>query len=88
MVFEPDATRHPRPGNKLPAHGSTSQGHVCFHAADSGEKDRWRRHLAEQGIAIQAEWADGGRSIYIRDPAGNSVACAEARIWGTVPPKG
>jgi len=35
-------------------------------------------------IAIEAdfEWPGGGRSVYVRDPAGNSVEFAEARIWG------
>jgi hypothetical protein len=35
-------------------------------------------------VAIEAdfEWPKGGRSIYFRDPAGNSVEFAEPRIWG------
>jgi len=27
------------------------------------------------------EWPQGGRSIYFRDPAGNSLEFAEPRIW-------
>jgi catechol 2,3-dioxygenase-like lactoylglutathione lyase family enzyme len=43
----------------------------------------WRRHLAFSAIAVEAEfeWPGGGRSLYIRDPAGNSVEFAEPRIW-------
>jgi catechol 2,3-dioxygenase-like lactoylglutathione lyase family enzyme len=35
------------------------------------------------GIAVEAEvtWPGGGRSLYFRDPAGNSLEIAEARIW-------
>jgi catechol 2,3-dioxygenase-like lactoylglutathione lyase family enzyme len=36
------------------------------------------------GISIEAEirWPRGGASVYVRDPAGNSVELAPARIWG------
>ena len=27
------------------------------------------------------DWPGGGQSFYVRDPAGNSVEFAEARIW-------
>ena len=33
-------------------------------------------------IEAEFEWPQGGRSIYFRDPAGNSVEFAEPRIWG------
>ncbi|HQX85206.1 MAG TPA: RdgB/HAM1 family non-canonical purine NTP pyrophosphatase, partial [Aestuariivirga sp.] len=41
------------------------------------------KHFESQGIAIEriVDWPDGGRSIYVRDPAGNSVEFAESRIW-------
>ncbi len=40
--------------------------------------------LKAAGIEIESEvhWPNGGRSIYFRDPAGNSLECAEAKIWG------
>ena len=43
----------------------------------------WQKHFEAQGIAIEriVDWPDGGRSLYIRDPAGNSVEFAESRIW-------
>ena len=45
--------------------------------------DRWRAHLEGEGIAIEADfnWPNGARSIYIRDPAGNSVEFAEPALW-------
>jgi XTP/dITP diphosphohydrolase len=44
----------------------------------------WRERLLAAGIAIEAdfEWPRGGRSIYVREPAGNSIEFAEPRIWG------
>jgi catechol 2,3-dioxygenase-like lactoylglutathione lyase family enzyme len=84
LIFNPDVTRTPSKGTlPVPAHGATGEGHVCF-AATAPELDGWRAVFASLGIAIEAdfEWPGGGRSIYIRDPAGNSVEFAEPRIWG------
>ena len=35
------------------------------------------------GLAVEAEfdWPNGARSLYLRDPAGNSVEFAEPRLW-------
>lgn len=86
LIFNPAATAvPPAAGASLPVppHGTTGEGHVCFRASAS-EIEAWRRHLLSKGIAIEAdfEWPQGGRSIYFRDPAGNAIEFAEARIWG------
>ncbi len=67
----------------MPTHGAEGEGHVCFKAT-AAELDACRARFAEYGIAVEAdfEWPNGGRSIYVRDPAGNSVEFAESRIWG------
>lgn len=83
LVFNPAATRHPTGGPlPVPTHGATGPGHVCF-VASRAEIATWRQHLGAEGIAIEAEfaWPNGARSLYIRDPAGNSVEFAEARLW-------
>ncbi|MFX0540825.1 VOC family protein [Roseovarius sp. S4756] len=86
MLFNPDATQET--GSKLPVppHGALGEGHVCFRAAP-GELDVWAAHLKNKGIAIEAdfEWPNGARSIYVRDPANNSVEFAEAKLWGVEP---
>jgi XTP/dITP diphosphohydrolase len=66
-----------------PPHGAHGPCHVCF-SASAEELDAWCEHLTSHDIAIEAdfEWPFGGRSIYCRDPAGNSVEFAEPRIWG------
>lgn len=84
LIFNPDATQKPGTGPvPVPPHGAFGEGHVCF-AATAAEIDAWRARLAERGIAIEADfaWPGGGRSLYVRDPAGNSVEFAEPRIWG------
>ena len=86
LVFDPQTTRRGAPPGMnlpVPAHGAEGQGHVCF-AADAEELDLWVRRLDAAGVAIEADfaWPEGGRSVYVRDPAGNSVEFAEPRIWG------
>lgn len=86
LLFVAEETKKPAaPDAKLPvpAHGAVGQGHLCF-AATSEEIDDWKRRLEGLGIAIEADfvWPSGGRSIYLRDPSGNSLEFAEPRIWG------
>ncbi len=85
LIFDPRATTQaPRTGSlPVPTHGATGAGHICFRA-DSEEIATWRYRLEQAGILIESdfEWPQGGRSIYFRDPAGNSVEFAEPRIWG------
>ncbi|MGF1552167.1 MAG: VOC family protein [Paracoccaceae bacterium] len=85
LLFRPAATREPPPAGALPVppHGTEGPGHACFKAT-AAELVAWEHRLAEAGVAIEAvvEWPQGGRSIYFRDPAGNSLEFAEPRIWG------
>ena len=86
LLFRPSATiEPPAPDARLPVppHGSVGQGHLCF-AGSAEEIERWRERLAQAGLEVEAdfEWPQGGRSIYFRDPAENSLEIAEPRIWG------
>ncbi|CAN0654251.1 VOC family protein [Nitratireductor aquimarinus] len=86
LLFNPAATAGPPAADArlpVPPHGARGQGHLCF-AATAEEIARWKAHLEAAGIAIEAdfEWPGGGRSIYFRDPSGNSLEFAEPRIWG------
>ncbi|WP_323764237.1 VOC family protein [Marinovum sp.] len=84
LVFNPEETARPSQNPKMPvpAHGARGPGHVCFRASRT-EIARWRAHVTAQDIAIDAEfdWPNGARSLYIRDPAGNSVEFAEPHLW-------
>ena|SRR5688572_21932687 len=81
LVFDPRESS--QADGKIPPHGTSGAGHVCFAARDD-ELPSWEAHLAAAGVAIEAvvDWPGGGRSLYFRDPAGNSVEIATPRIWG------
>lgn len=86
LIFNAEATKVPPAPDarlKVPPHGTVGDGHLCF-AASADEIVRWRSHLERKKIAIESEfeWPQGGRSIYVRDPSGNSIEFAEPRIWG------
>jgi catechol 2,3-dioxygenase-like lactoylglutathione lyase family enzyme len=80
LVFHPDAARA---NTEIPPHGAEGPGHLAFAARDD-ELPAWRAHLARHGVEVEAEWEwpRGGRSLYFRDPAGNSLELASPRIWG------
>lgn len=85
LIFRAEATEHPpAPDARLPVppHGARGPGHYCL-AADPDTLDDWRQHLESHGIAIEADflWPNGARSIYFRDPAGNSIELADPAIW-------
>ena len=84
LVFRAEETRNARPDARLPvpAHGADGPGHICF-ALDGEAFGSLTEHLATEGIDIEADfrWPNGARSIYVRDPAGNSVEFAEPKLW-------
>jgi catechol 2,3-dioxygenase-like lactoylglutathione lyase family enzyme len=84
LVFNPDATAVP--GGVAPAHGAHGPGHVAF-AIDEGAFDSWLGRLARHGVEVEelVDWPSGGRSIYFRDPGGNSIELTTPRIWGLLP---
>ena len=86
LVFDPAQTAASAGqvgGVPVPPHGASGAGHVCFRI-EADALPHWRERLLAAGIEIEAqiEWPRGGASIYVRDPAGNSVELAPARIWG------
>jgi catechol 2,3-dioxygenase-like lactoylglutathione lyase family enzyme len=80
LIFEPDSSR--APGRSVPSHGATGEGHVAFRL-EPGETEELRPRLESMAIEIEREitWPLGGHSVYIRDPAGNSVELIEGEIW-------
>ncbi len=81
LLFDPRASA--QAGNETPSHGAEGAGHVAFSVEES-ELNDWRLHLKECGVKIERDfaWPQGGRSIYFRDPAGNSLELATPSIWG------
>jgi len=80
LMFNPDETA--RGGGDVPAHGAHGSGHVAF-AVERADLPEWRGRLEAAGVEIEAEitWPSGGRSLYFRDPAGNSLELASPEIW-------
>lgn len=84
LIFNPDATELPGENTKLPVppHGARGPGHVCFSIAGE-EFETLLARLRAAGVGVEADflWPNGARSIYVRDPAGNSVEFAEPSLW-------
>lgn len=80
LLFDPGRTAGE--GRFVPPHGTSGPGHVAFSVAD-GELDESTERLRLAGVAIEREitWPSGGRSVYFRDPPGNSVELVEGEIW-------
>lgn len=88
LVFNPEETRVPSgAGIPVPVHGASGAGHVCFSASNE-EIETWRDRLQAAGVEIEQDftWPNGARSLYVRDPAGNSIEFAEPQLWGFKPP--
>jgi catechol 2,3-dioxygenase-like lactoylglutathione lyase family enzyme len=85
LLFNPAESTQPgtHGGIDVPLHGTTGAGHLCFAVHEASLPD-WQAHLANCGVAIEKilNWPGGGRSLYFRDPAGNSLELATPRIWG------
>lgn len=80
LVFHPERSRLSH--WDVPAHGSDGPGHVAFVVAKD-QLESWRRRLSSYQVAVEKElvWPGGGRSLYFRDPAGNSVELATPDLW-------
>jgi catechol 2,3-dioxygenase-like lactoylglutathione lyase family enzyme len=85
LLFNPAQSSQPatHDGLDVPTHGATGPGHLCF-ALPEAALPAWHDHLIRHGVAIEKDlhWPGGGRSLYFRDPAGNSLELATPRIWG------
>ncbi len=82
LVFDPKQSD--QPGRPVPSHGSRGPGHIALRIRPQ-DYQSWIEQLSKHGIAIEQEqvWdrIDPGKSIYVRDPSGNSVELITADIW-------
>lgn len=85
LVFNPARTEREQlsvNGAIIPLHGTHGAGHVAFRVREN-EITTWLNHLHSSGVKIKSEvtWPNGARSIYFRDPAGNSLELATPKMW-------
>jgi catechol 2,3-dioxygenase-like lactoylglutathione lyase family enzyme len=84
ILFKRGGTMRPVPvaGSFIPPHDGSGPQHFAFAIADAAYDD-WKRHLAEEGVAVESEieWPQGGRSLYFRDPDGHLGELATAGLW-------
>lgn len=82
LLFDAEATRNAAGG--VPPHGAEGAGHVAFAVTDHAVLDQWRETLHREAIPIETEvdWPSGGRSLYFRDPSGNSIELITRGSWG------
>ena len=80
LVFHAEETLK---GGMLPPHGSMGPGHFAI-GVPTESLGQWREHLSGHGVEIEKEieWPKGGKSLYFRDPAGNSVELVTRGLWG------
>lgn len=66
----------------IPAHGASGPGHAAF-ATPESDLAEWQKRLRDGGVEIESDytWPNGGRSLYFRDPAGNSIELTTPRTW-------
>jgi catechol 2,3-dioxygenase-like lactoylglutathione lyase family enzyme len=85
LVFDPAHTSKELTtinGSSIPLHGATGPGHIAFRIEEK-DLEKWRAQLKDAGVAIESDvsWPNGGRSIYFRDPAGNSIELTTPKLW-------
>ncbi len=85
LIFNPNETELSHP-DEIPAHGSRGSEHICW-AVERSDFEEWCQKLETAGVVIEHEltWENGARSIYFRDPAGNSLEFATPRLWENDP---
>ncbi len=70
-------------GDLLPPHGTSGPGHFAL-GIEADAFDAWRKLLHAHGVIVEkeVEWPRGGKSLYFRDPCGNSVELITPGLWG------
>jgi catechol 2,3-dioxygenase-like lactoylglutathione lyase family enzyme len=81
LLFNPLASRET--SDQFPSHGAFGPGHIAFGVREA-ELPTWNQQLSRHDVPIEKiiEWPGGGRSLYFRDPSGNSLELATPKIWG------
>ena len=83
MIFNPNETL--KTDSAIPTHGSVGPGHIAFAVQEAELLQKWQDYLENKGIPVekQIDWPEGGKSIYFRDPAKNSIEFTTSATWQT-----
>jgi catechol 2,3-dioxygenase-like lactoylglutathione lyase family enzyme len=91
ILFLRGATTEPvaMSGGTIPSHDGHGPLHFAL-AVPAGSLEDWRRHLAQQGVALEGEvtWRAGGTSIYFRDLDAHLIELATPGLWRNYPAAG
>jgi catechol 2,3-dioxygenase-like lactoylglutathione lyase family enzyme len=81
LMFDARAARE---SGEVPPHGADGAGHVALDVPTGEALEKWKEHLALVAVEIEHEhlWPSGGRSVYFRDPSGNSLELITRGSWG------
>lgn len=85
LIFNPTVTSAEQThinGAPVPLHGASGAGHLAF-AVTASELAGWRAKMEEANVPIESHviWPERGESIYVRDPAGNSIEFVTPELW-------
>lgn len=85
LIFNPEHTLREQTfvnGSSVPKHGTRGPGHLALAISDT-DYPSWKKRLIKHRVEIESEveWPNGYKSIYFRDPAGNSLEVVSPAIW-------
>jgi catechol 2,3-dioxygenase-like lactoylglutathione lyase family enzyme len=84
LLFKKGASNRPHQtsGGVIPPHDGDGQLHAAF-SISAAEFEEWEKRLAQNGVAIEStvQWAEGGRSLYFRDPDQHAIELATPGTW-------
>lgn len=84
LLFKKGASNrsHQTSGGVIPPHDGAGQLHMAFSIA-AAEFENWEKWLAQNGVIIEStvHWAEGGRSLYFRDPDQHLIELATPGTW-------
>jgi catechol-2,3-dioxygenase len=80
LIFNPNETTQPHA--QVPSHGAIGPGHCAFTISPESLGE-WRAQLSKCNVPIEREviWEFGAISLYVRDPAGNSIELIAGELW-------
>jgi catechol 2,3-dioxygenase-like lactoylglutathione lyase family enzyme len=69
-------------GGMIPPHDGAGNLHMAF-SISTAEFEAWEKWLQQNGVTIESyvNWAEGGRSLYFRDPDRHAIELATPGTW-------